>query len=254
MLSELSQKILSSTFGKVRFQPIYQKMYSLALRGLNYGTVGSGEEYVMQTIKRQLAATKQPVLFDVGANIGEYTELLLKNFGENARIFSFEPSIATFKTLQKNIKSPKVSLQNKGLGSKNEDIKLFRDHENSTLASAFQRSAEGDFELVQIQRIDTFCQENSILAIDFLKIDVEGFEMEVLAGAEAMLAARKIKFVQFEFGGTQIQPRIFLKDFWDLLSPNYRMYRILNDGLSEIKSYNERIEIFAYSNFLAILK
>jgi FkbM family methyltransferase len=154
----------------------------------------------------------------------------------------------------KNIKNQNVSLENIGLGSKNEQIKFFSDPNGNTLGSAVNRDIKGienKVEVVEIQTLDFFCENNQIAKIDFLKIDVEGFETEVLLGAKEMLKNNKINFIQFEFGGTQIPFRIFVKDFFELLNQNFIIYRILADGLELISEYNERLEIFSYSNFLA---
>jgi FkbM family methyltransferase len=247
---------LKYTFGRMAFLPIYQKLYSLALRGLNYGMVGSGEEYVMKYLKESLPSDKSLTFFDVGANIGTYAKLLLKYFNSNANILVFEPSKSTFVLLKDNLKNEKVALFNIGFGSVNDTIKLFKNEENSTLASAFQREVEKtkfvDFEDVIIETLDTFCERTKIDFIDFIKIDTEGFEKDILTGASNMLKNRKIRIIQFEFGGTQIEPRNFFRDYWDILSPNYTIFRIMNDGLLELKDYNERLEVFIYSNFLAV--
>jgi hypothetical protein len=83
---------------------------------------------------------------------------------------------------------------------------------------------------------------------------VEGADLDVLKGAKRLLKNRKIKFIQFEFGGTQIAPRVFLRDFYELLEKDYSLYRVLSDGLQNIEQYSEHYEIFSYANYLAILK
>lgn len=258
MLDKLVNLIFGFSYGKSAFQGIYRKLYSLSLRGLNYGNLGFGEENAIKLVKSKLGKKDNIILFDVGANIGEYSEILNDIFENSASIHAFEPSGVTFETLKSNLAKPNIFAHNVGLGSKNETIKLYKQAANSPLASAFQREYNGevfqDFDLVSIKTLDDFCTENKISHIDFLKIDVEGFEMEVLKGATNMINANKIQFIQFEFGGTQIDPRNFIRDFWQLLHPKYRIYRILKDGLSEIESYTDRLEVFSYSNYLCILK
>lgn len=97
-------------------------------------------------------------------------------------------------------------------------------------------------------------QREKIRNIDFLKIDVEGDELNVLYGASNMLEMRGIKAIQFEFGGTHIDSRTYFRDFWNLLSPQYDIYRVIQNGLHRICKYTELLEIFACQNFLAILK
>ena len=108
-------------------------------------------------------------------------------------------------------------------------------------------------EEVSVNTLDGFCKKNNISTIDFLKIDVEGNEYKVLLGAQKMIKAGKISFIQFEFGGTDIDARIFFFDFFKLLSGNYNLYRILKNGLWPINHYKETDEIFFTTNYLAVL-
>lgn len=234
-------------------------MFSLALRGLNYGNLGFGEEKVIEIIANTKEANNGScVIFDVGANVGEYSELLLNYFKTEAAIFAFEPARKTFDSLCSNKRLNNVSKINIGFGSENGELKLYRQTTNSPLASVYQREYQGEtfqeFDIVKIETVDYFCSINNISELLFLKIDVEGYEMEVIKGAFEMIKSGKIKYLQFEFGGTQIHSRTFFKDFWDILSPYFVIHKILKDGFDEIKSYEERLEVFSYSNFLCILK
>jgi hypothetical protein len=69
-----------------------------------------------------------------------------------------------------------------------------------------------------------------------------------------MLDENKIKAIQFEFGGCNIDSRTYFKDFWNMLHEKYYIYRILKNGLHEMPKYSEFLEIFHYSNFLAVNK
>lgn len=87
--------------------------------------------------------------------------------------------------------------------------------------------------------------------IDLVKIDVEGHELSVLNSFGAALF--KTKSIQFEFGGTCIDTRIFLQDFWYFFSKNnYQIYRITPFGLQKIDAYRECDESFYYTNFIAV--
>jgi hypothetical protein len=78
------------------------------------------------------------VVFDVGANIGEWTNLITKVSPE-AVVYSFEPSRETFKILSKNIFSSNVHIQNIGLGDKKEAKDFYIYGENPVLNSAIER-------------------------------------------------------------------------------------------------------------------
>jgi len=91
---------------------------------------------------------------------------------------------------------------------------------------------------------------------DLLKIDTEGNEYKILRGAQKALSEGRIKAIQFEFSGINVVSRAFFKDFYDLLSPKYILYRLLPNSFLPIKKYDEFLflELFAYQNFIAIRK
>jgi len=104
---------------------------------------------------------------------------------------------------------------------------------------------------IPVTRIGAFCESNGIEQIDFLKLDVEGHELKILIGASNMLRSGRVKFIQFEFGSCNIDSRTYLRDFFELLGHEYRIYRILNRGLCPMNEYNDSYEIFKLTNCLA---
>jgi len=94
--------------------------------------------------------------------------------------------------------------------------------------------------------------QHGLHPVDLLKIDVEGFELEVLKGAKNMIDQGKIRFIQFEFGGiNHVHKKVFLHNFFELL-PQYNIYRILQRGLVKL-SYKPFYEVYLTSNYLAVL-
>ena len=69
-----------------------------------------------------------------------------------------------------------------------------------------------------------------------------------------MLYQNRIGAIQIEFGGCNIDARIFFRDFWNFLHDKFFVYRIVRDGLYQIKKYDERLECFACSNYLFVNK
>jgi hypothetical protein len=69
-----------------------------------------------------------------------------------------------------------------------------------------------------------------------------------------MISEKKIDNIQFEFGGCNIDSRTYFQDFFYLLKDNYRIYRVLKDGLFEIPTYKETYEIFTTINYSAVKK
>lgn len=99
-----------------------------------------------------------------------------------------------------------------------------------------------------------FCEESGIAHIGFLKIDTEGFELEVLLGAEEMMASSKISAIQFEFGSNYLDTPHHFFDFWKVLSPKYSVHRILRHGVRELHEYSTDLEIYKTTNYLCLLR
>ncbi len=202
---------------------------------------------------------KFDVIFDVGANVGEWTEFVSKTIPK-AHVYSFEPSKQTFKTLSKNTFPNTVHLFNIGLGKTTEEIDFYVYGDDSTLNSAFNRDLEQNnlhshVEKAQFQTLDSFCTEHNISHVSFLKIDTEGNELSVLQGAEQYLTQGKINAIQFEYGGTYIDSGIILKDIFTFFKNKpYTILKMMQHGLVEVPEYSQELENFQYANYIARLK
>ena len=87
-----------------------------------------------------------------------------------------------------------------------------------------------------------------------MKIDIEGNEYKALRGGMKLLTEKRIKAIQIETGGSNIDSRTYFRDFWDLLHNDYSVYRILQDGIIEVLVYEEYLECFITSNWLFVQK
>jgi FkbM family methyltransferase len=243
-------------------QGFYEKLYTLALRGMNYGNGGnyreSGEKWVIEYVRRTFRNEKL-VVFDVGANVGNYGLALRSILGQGASIYAFEPSAATYAKLQAALGNDQSVVLNKvGLSNQAGTLTLYSNAEGSDFASVYERNLDhhgvqmNQKEEIQLKTLDDYCAEMQIERIHFLKLDIEGNELNALKGASNLLEKGAIAMIQFEFGGCNVDARTFFRDYWLLLHDQFRIYRILKDGLAEVKQYNENFEIFANINYLAI--
>lgn len=107
-------------------------------------------------------------------------------------------------------------------------------------------------ENVEIRRLDSFLEQNS-LKPDFFKIDVEGHELSVLEGLGALI--KELKVIQFEFGGTDIDSRVFFQDFWKFFErKDFDLYRLTPKGKILVNSYSENDEVFSFTTYFAITR
>lgn len=251
--------------GKKRYQPFFERLHRLSLRGMHVGEgaglKGTGEQLVLKYVREKTKNEKQVTIFDVGAMHGGYTKMASQVFGKAARIFAFEPSKAAFSTLKVTSGDiDNLQILNFGFGDRNSSITLYSDPERPGLSSVYNRNLDhfgkslSDKEVVELKTIDQFCKTEKIEKIHFLKLDVEGHELKALQGASEMLNSGKIRFIQFEFGGCNIDSKTYFQDFFYLLKDNYRISRIVKDGLFEIKNYQESYETFKTTNFFAEYK
>lgn len=133
------------------------------------------------------------LIVDVGANIG-YTALLFASHAKNSAVFAFEPHPDTFKKAQKNISlnsQLSIELLNMGLGSKKDKLKLSEVNEtNSGMNRILPEGSGSGFNSrqVEVDRLDDVLKSKKVAKVDLIKIDVEGYEAQVMAGAMQTLS------------------------------------------------------------------
>ena len=257
--------VYAAFLGRPLFVRLNKFLYSLALRGMgiyNYqDSFVSGELWFIRNILR--FAGKNLVVFDVGANIGCFADEIISNRVSVGQIYAFEPHSITYQKLLKNAIQKPIKAFNLGLSDQAGIATLYdRANENGTCHASLSNSifsevhqVKTDSTQIELTTVDEFCRLNKIELINFLKIDVEGYEINVLRGAEGMLKAQKIRLIQFEFTQLNSTLGVFFKDIYDLLSVNFDIYRLLPHGIDPIKAYDPIYhEIFGYQNFVCILK
>ena len=130
---------------------------------------------------------KNDVVIDVGANIGRWS-LFVAHLYKTQMIYAFEPFQETFMKLQKNIslnQQFKIQTVNQAVSDSEGKIAMsVRDCFNTGMNQINLASPDKNLSAV---RLDFFCEINNIQKIDVIKIDVEGFEMNVLKGSENLI-------------------------------------------------------------------
>ncbi len=219
----------------------------------NHDLESNGELTVLKKIK----SLNPSVVFDGGANVGKYS-LLINKFLPNCKVYAFEPVEDTFEIMKKNVSEyDNITPVNYGLFSSKctKEINLFSSNTHSSLYDIKGISYEAENK-VEIKLItgDSYIQDNNIPAVDFLKIDVEGAEYEVIKGFEQSLQKGIIKAIQFEYGYINITTKKLLVDFYTLLEDlGYVVGKIFPKQV-EFRKYNYLHEDFIGPNFIAVHK
>lgn len=216
----------------------------------------NGEEHFLR-LELQKFAKHKGIVFDVGSNIGEWSKYCL-SVTTNLDIHLFEPSKITYDMLQKSNWPDSVSLNNFGLGERKENINLNIAGNGSGMNSIHMRQgvkgvAMETVEAIEINTLDAYCADKDIKFINLLKVDVEGHELAVFKGSYQMLSEKRIECIQFEYGGCNLDAHVYLLDIWNYLIPfGFKFYKIYPSGPRVIESYDQSMETFKYSNYLAI--
>lgn len=221
----------------------------------NHDVYSNGEARLLKRISKINPKT----ILDVGANIGGYS-LIAHKFLKNATIYSFEPVLNTFNLLKNNtehISDKTINLINKGLYKENikKQINLYPAHTHSSLfdIKGINNSVK---ETVEIDLIsgDNFMRDNNIEYIDFLKLDVEGAEMDVLNGVENALKNKTIRLIQFEYGYINITTKNLLVDYYDFFAKYDYIIGKIYPKKVKFRDYSFYHEDFIGPNFVAIHK
>lgn len=243
-----------------QFRMFNELLFDCATRGLgirNYeNEFVSGEKHFIETVLPQYLNLEKPItFFDVGANEGQYTELLLTKF-KTARCVCIEPHPLTFKSLAEKLSSRATSI-NCALGSNCGTLTLYdrADSDRSEHATLY-REIISDIHYqdtishqVAVKTLDEVAQELDISRIDLLKIDTEGHELEVLRGATKLLSKGAIAVVHIEFNEMNVVSKVFLRDIRKML-PGYTAHRLLPSSTISIPEMPLKSELFGFQNIV----
>jgi FkbM family methyltransferase len=151
------------------------------------------------------------VAFDIGANVGEYSVLLSRQCGDGGRVWAFEPVPDTYWRLRETLalnRCGNVTAVQAAMGDKAGTVRmnLFEPQYSAwnslgkpeMITPQGKRVSPTKSIDVPSRTLDEFCHSEKIERINFLKVDVEGFEEAVFRGAAELLRDRRIDFVCFE--------------------------------------------------------
>jgi FkbM family methyltransferase len=194
------------------------------------------------------------VVFDVGAAKGAWANIAL-GVNPAAKLYCFEPTSRRFAVLAEALGGRAV-LEQLALGDAPGEQRIFYGAAGGSNSLIAPREKASDSELIRVTTIDAYCREHRIDAIDFIKMDIEGYEHAALRGAEGMLRAGKIGVVQFEYGhsflgaGTSLMA---LMDYVHGVNPAYTFFKLFPDQARPVREYDSDLENFKTQNW-AIIK
>lgn len=214
--------------------------------------------YVKKIIKKDFDL----IVFDVGAAVGEWTRIVNKSL-TNSCIYSFEPGekyheILKMRCVPSNGNSIKFEKYAVAEITKNAKFYTPKDGQlsHSSLLRGNLENLRG-YEIneheVQCISIQDYLEASKISGIDFLKIDTEGAEFEILSSA--IMRNNNIGAIQFEYNDTYLETNIRMQNFWKITEENYYLFRICKKGLIYFGSYDANyMEDMGMQNYILISK
>ncbi len=225
-------------------RPSFQKFFHAVFR-LNLGFLGymnwspdfrlTGEKLALEKLKDYKICST----LDIGANKGQWAEMAIDTLG--CKVISIEPQKSAVFDLSLLVDKHKGRLVvfNLALGSQNKNVDMNIHNSSSELSFIDPRlkdmpllkGKQEKVENVKMTTLDLLYRRNLTLFrnIDLVKIDTEGYELDVLKGGLKFLKEVKPKFIQLEMNWHQLFLGYSLINISQLI-PKYKIYKILPSG------------------------
>ncbi|MDG1373278.1 MAG: FkbM family methyltransferase [Paracoccaceae bacterium] len=197
------------------------------------------------------------VVFDIGAFHGEWSQNVHKL--KNCSLHLFEASPEAFSVLQEqSVAGEMLNHMAVAVETGHLTFHVYRDkprlsstYRRHSVEAALMPAGFNAYEVPCTSLDDYWPSEKGL--INFLKIDVEGAEYDVLRGANDLLRRGGVDYIQFEYGGTFADSGTTLKIlYYHLRRLRYHLFRVIGDSFEEITEFDDSLEDFEYSNFLAV--
>ena len=189
------------------------------------------KDYAFNTVLTELISDNHPLIFDIGAEDGDSCERY-SSILKNPIIHAFEPRPDQFEIMKSKFNDNKnVYLNNVAVGSKTE-IKISNQIKgggrSSFLTSTVDDLSKQEQIDVQVETVDAYVKKNNIKKINLLKIDVQGFEDEVLKGAQETLKLNKIDIIETELIlGNMYEKTLSFNEIENLIYPyGYKFFAL----------------------------
>lgn len=233
--------------------------YCINLReGIDLGIfLGFNNEASILNIDKIMNVNKKRTIIDIGANIGSVTLPLAKIF-KNSKIIAIEPTIYAFSKLKKNVSlnpnlKKRINPQNIFVSNKKKKIKEVHSSWNLSNNDKRHNVHLGILKKtsLKIEKLDQICSK--FRKIDFIKIDVDGYELDVLkSGKKSILKHRPFIYFEFapylykEFGYTPKTLISFIKNelnykFYD---ENFQKVININDVIKKLNNKSQNFFLF----------
>lgn len=265
-MTRLLTQLIFSLHGRRIAYRIGRALYQTARGEVANDMTSNGEMLVQRCVVeawlRDGARENRLVIFDVGANVGDWSAALLKRLAdssvdESTDLYVFEPVPSTVDSLKSRLGYSNSCLHYEQVALSSEDGEgaiHVRGH-NAGTNSLYPESRGDDEKVVRISKVTatSFCQAANIQHVHLLKCDTEGHDMEVIRGASPLLAAERIAVLQFEYNHRWVYARNFLRDVFTAIEKlPYKLAKLQSDHLLVFTEWRPELERFFEGNYALI--
>lgn len=253
--------------GRAGLWRMSRRLYLTARRDGAGDPSTNGEYALHRRVASQGASqTTALSLIDVGAYTGYWSHHLLSSCRTagvgSVRLLAFEPSheirnrfadrmAGAFPGYDVRVRPEAVSDH---VGESLFDTDASRVGTNSLIPPGRGNEAGGTaLERVTVLTLVDVFEQEGITVADFVKTDVEGFDLSIIRGALPLLEGGKIGLLQFEYNHCWLETRSLLRDVFDLLPRiPYRLGKVVPDGIETFRNWNPEIEKFYEANYVLV--
>jgi FkbM family methyltransferase len=256
--------VAETMIGRKRMWRLARQMYLMARRDGSLDFEADGELEVISRLAQWSRTAGRPLtVLDVGANEGVWTQALLDALEavaapRGARLTAFEPVPALAENLRRlaaaDDGAPRFRVVQCALSNREGAMPFVvteggGDHHLAARDFGFAgRTIE-----TPVSTLDAWCAAEGVDRVDFVKIDAEGFDPLVIAGAARMLEAEKIMAIQFEYGSPYIRSRTYLYDIFEQINPlPYQIGRVTKQSIELFDRWHFDMERFYGSNYIIV--
>jgi len=259
------KKLILSLIGRRAAYRVGRALYSQARGDIANDMRSNGEMLVQSCVldawSKEGTQKNRLVVFDVGANVGDWSAAFLVRLSdlrlsESVDLYAFEPVPSTAETFKHNLgdQNPCLHFEQVALSSENGEANIYVG-QGSGINSLHPNPLRDDEEQVAIVKATAtdFCKAHKIQKIQLLKCDTEGHDMEVIHGALPMLADGCISILQFEYNHRWIFSRNFLRDVFIAIEKlPYKLVKLQSDYLLIFNEWHPELEKFFEGNYALI--
>ncbi|HEX2210677.1 MAG TPA: FkbM family methyltransferase [Longimicrobium sp.] len=253
---------VAALVGRRRMWRLGRALYRVARNDVDNDPARNGERWLQAAVLDLFRGAPRVVVFDVGANVGDWTRMLLDQAPadrvESLDVYAFEPVTSTFQTLRERLgghpRFARVHSLPLALSDAGGTVEMYEVEPNGTTNSLHPDPFQAARRVaIETQTADTFCARNGIGTLHLLKVDAEGHDCAVLRGAAGMFEQERVMVAQFEYNHRWVYARHYLKDVFDLLGGlPYVVGKLTPGGMELYDGWHFEMERFFEANYVIL--